>query len=165
MKNPGFLALAVIMTVIVSASLLNSAVGFYQPPEKIEGYLIGKTAAQPAKGPSPQVQAGPQPNPQPAPQQPAAGSTVKLAYKNYAYYFPDSGSDTITVKKGQKVTFEGVLSGQEALVGCMKSIRTPWGTKVFRPGDSLFSFTPQKEGRFGFSCGMGMGTGSVIVQN
>lgn len=100
--------------------------------------------------------------PLPAPPQ-GEVQRFSLGYRNYEYYFLATGSDTVTVKKGQPVQFEAVLSGPDQLVGCMKSIRTPWGSKVFRPGDTTFSFTPQETGLKGFSCGMGMGRGSINV--
>ena len=90
---------------------------------------------------------------------------VKLGYSNYAFFFPESGSDTITLKAGQPVRLEAMLEGENKLVGCMKSIRTQWGTKVFRPGDITFDFTPEQAGTIPFTCGMGMGAGVFQVTN
>lgn len=89
--------------------------------------------------------------------------TIQIGYRNYNYYFPDSGSDTITLKAGEPVRLEAILDGQDKLVGCTKAIRTQWGSKVFKAGDSSLEFTPQQAGTVPFSCSMGMATGTFKV--
>lgn len=161
MKTAGFI-LIIAMVLIVGASVANSAFSFYEPPEKFSGYLIGRGGAQPFARPAnsqPTVPSAPSPQPVPS----GAERTIQLGVKNYGYYFPESGSGTITVKKGQKIKFEGILEGPEKLVGCMKSIRTPWGTKVFKPGDNTFSFTADRDGLVPFTCGMGMAAGTINI--
>ncbi|MBI4021360.1 MAG: hypothetical protein HY369_03890 [Candidatus Aenigmarchaeota archaeon] len=107
----------------------------------------------------------------------AAGNAQRyqLGYKNYAFYFPSTGTDTLTVKKGQPVELEAVLAGPDALVGCMVSQKFPAELKIENPtqpernlfiarqGSNVLRFTPAKEGTFTFTCGMGMGVGQIRV--
>lgn len=82
---------------------------------------------------------------------------VFLSVKNYNYY-----PNTIKVKVNQPVS----ITLDESVVGCYRSlvIRDFGISKYLKtPQDSLV-FTPTKKGTFRFSCSMGMGTGTLIVE-
>ena len=96
---------------------------------------------------------------------PLSVRTVEIGYRDYAFYFPESGSDTIRLNAGEPVKLVGLLEGPDKLVGCMKSVRTPWGLKVFTPGDNTLEFTPQNAETVVFTCGMGMGAGMFEIIN
>ena len=134
----------------------------YVPPEPSKP-IIGKVSQIALLQKSSQKQ--PVQVQQPAPVKAGEKRTVKMGEKNFAFYFPESGSDTITLKLGQPVRLEGMLDGPEKLVGCMKSVKTPWGLKVFKPGDTAFEFTPDRTGTIAFTCGMGMGVGVFNIVN
>ncbi len=162
----GFLAVFVFVTLIV-ASLANGMLNKYYVPPEPSAPSIGQTSQAPFldKNYGQTQPAQNNGNAQLQPQIPSDKRVVKLGYSNYAFFFPESGSDTIKLKAGQPVNIEGILEGPERLVGCMKSIRTPWGTKVFKPGDSSFEFTPVEEGKVTFTCGMGMDVGFFEIVN
>ena len=111
-------------------------------------------------------QPDPQPN-LPNNQNPTPAQTIQLGYKNYAYYFPSTGSDTLTIKKDQPVKLELLLNGASPLAGCTKAVKMPpelgGQLKIAKAGDNILEFTPTKTGNFGFACAMGMARGSIIV--
>ena len=69
----------------------------------------------------------------------------------------------IKVKAGAPVRITADL---QKITGCFRSIViTDLGVqKYFKAGDNTLTFTPQKKGTFGFSCAMGMGRGTIIVE-
>ena len=52
------------------------------------------------------------------------------------------------------------------LRGCLRAFRIPnlGISKVFNSNDNVLEFTPTSKGTFGFTCSMGMGTGTLIVK-
>ncbi len=94
--------------------------------------------------------------------------TVQLGLKDFAFYFPETASDLLTVKPGEAIRFEMLLDGPNQLTGCMKSVKMPaqfgGALKVAKPGDNYLQFTaPQTTGDYSFTCGMGMGVGRIRV--
>ncbi|MBI4182164.1 MAG: hypothetical protein HY520_04330 [Candidatus Aenigmarchaeota archaeon] len=99
----------------------------------------------------------------------------QLGYKDYAFFFPTTGSDTLTVQQGKPVELEVILSGPNAVVGCMSSQKFPASLRmdnptyadrnlfVAKPGVNVIRFTPREAGTFRFTCGMGMGVGQITV--
>ncbi|MBI2675758.1 MAG: cupredoxin domain-containing protein [Candidatus Aenigmarchaeota archaeon] len=86
---------------------------------------------------------------------------VKLQFKDYNYY-PNS----IYVKKGQKLRLVGDLDSGNKLIGCYTYVRIPSlgiGKRLVQ-GDNAIEFLADKPGKIPFTCGMGMGTGEIIVQ-
>lgn len=83
---------------------------------------------------------------------------INLGVANYNY-----DPNVITVKQGQKVKLIGNMN---QLQGCLRAFVIPQLRiqKLFRSGDNVLEFTPAKKGTFGFSCTMGMGTGTLIVE-
>ena len=83
---------------------------------------------------------------------------INLGIANYNY-----DPNTIKVKQGQKVK---IIGNMNQLQGCLKAFVIPQLRiqKLFRSGDNILEFTPTKKGTFGFSCTMGMGTGTLIVE-
>lgn len=67
------------------------------------------------------------------------------------------------VKKDVPVKITG---DTDRLQGCFRSLRIKdlGVSKTFTEKDNSFEFTPTKSGDFGFSCAMGMGTGTLRVQ-
>ena len=82
---------------------------------------------------------------------------VTLGVANYNY-----DPETITVEAGKPVR---IVGNMEQLQGCLRAFTIPrlGISKVFKSGDNVLEFTPAQKGTFGFSCSMGMGTGSLIV--
>ena len=82
---------------------------------------------------------------------------ITLSMKNYNYY-----PNTITVKTGIPVE----LTLDSSVFGCYRSftIRQLGISKYSTIPEDKIRFTPTKQGTFGFSCSMGMGTGTIIVE-
>jgi len=82
---------------------------------------------------------------------------ITLSYKNYNYY-----PNTITVKAGQPVS----ITLDNSIGGCYRSftIRDLGVAKYTQTPSDTIDFTPTKKGTFRFSCSMGMGTGTIIVE-
>ncbi len=82
---------------------------------------------------------------------------VTLSIKNYNYY-----PNTVTVKVNQLVR----IYLDESVTGCLRSftIRDFGVAKNLRTPNDYVEFTPTKKGSFRFSCSMGMGTGTLIVE-
>ena len=83
---------------------------------------------------------------------------INLGVANYNY-----DPSTITVKQGQKVKIVGNMN---QLQGCLRAFSIPklGLSKVFNNGDNILEFTPSQKGNFGYSCSMGMGRGTLIVE-
>jgi plastocyanin domain-containing protein len=82
---------------------------------------------------------------------------VVLSYKNYNY-FPN----TIRVKVDVPVS----ITLDKSVAGCFRSFVIPdFGVNEYSeiPSQTI-DFTPDKKGTFKFRCGMGMGTGILIVE-
>ncbi|MEK6918828.1 MAG: cupredoxin domain-containing protein [Nanoarchaeota archaeon] len=82
---------------------------------------------------------------------------VVISYKNYNYY-----PNTIRVKMGLPVS----ITLDSSVSGCFRSFVIPdFGVDELSssPSDTI-NFTPDKKGSFTFRCGMGMGTGTLIVE-
>lgn len=82
---------------------------------------------------------------------------VTLGFKDYNYY-----PNTIRVKEGVPVE----ITLDESIYGCYRSftIRS-FGVNAYSANPSeKITFTPNKKGTFPFSCSMGMGTGTLIVE-
>jgi len=82
---------------------------------------------------------------------------VTLSMKNYNY-FPN----TITVKEGTPVR----IYLDNSISGCYRSlvIRNFGINQYIKTPSDYVEFTPDKKGTFRFSCSMGMGTGTLIVE-
>lgn len=82
---------------------------------------------------------------------------VTLSIKNGNYYPP-----IVHVKAGQPVK----IMIDSSVQGCYKSftIRQLGLSKNFASTSDSLTFTPTKAGTYGFSCSMGMGTGTLIVE-
>jgi len=82
---------------------------------------------------------------------------ITLSMKNGNYY-----PNTITLKSN--VPAEITLDNSVA--GCYRSftIRDLGISKYSRSPSETIKFTPTQKGRFRFSCSMGMGTGTLIVE-
>ena len=82
---------------------------------------------------------------------------VVLGMKNFNYY-----PNTIKVKAGKPVS----LSLDESVYGCLRSfnIREFGISKYLRTPQDTIEFTPDKLGTYTFACSMGMGTGTLIVE-
>ena len=82
---------------------------------------------------------------------------ITLSTKNYNYY-----PNTIKVKVNQpvEITLDGSVSG------CLRAftIKDLGVYKVSRSPSETVDFTPTQKGTFRFSCSMGMGTGTIIVE-
>jgi plastocyanin domain-containing protein len=82
---------------------------------------------------------------------------ITLSMKNYNYY-----PNTINVKSGIPVE----LTLDNTIKGCYRSFNIQGlgvNKRSLNPQDTI-KFTPNKKGNFGFACGMGMGTGTIIVE-
>jgi len=90
-------------------------------------------------------------------QQNAETQRITLSMKNYNYY-----PNTIKVKAGQPVS----ITLDESVSGCYRSftIRDLNVAKYSRTPSDTIDFVPAKKGTFRFSCSMGMGTGTIIVE-
>jgi plastocyanin domain-containing protein len=71
--------------------------------------------------------------------------------------------EVITVKKGEPVRIRADL---KRLTGCYQSFVVPdlGIQKYFSESDDVVEFTPTKAGTFTFTCRMGMGRGTLVVQ-
>ena len=89
----------------------------------------------------------------------AQGDTQKitLSEKNFNYY-----PDTITVQAGKPVE----ITLDSSINGCLRSLAIPdlGIAKYARTAAEKIVFTPTKKGTFKFSCSMGMGFGTLVVQ-
>ncbi len=83
---------------------------------------------------------------------------INLGIANYNY-----DPVTITVKANQPVK---IVGNMDQLQGCLRAFTIPklGVSKVFRQGDNVIEFTPKEKGTFGFTCSMGMGRGTLIVE-
>lgn len=82
---------------------------------------------------------------------------ITLSMKDYNYY-----PQTIKVKAGSPVR----ISLDSSVYGCFRAFTIPaFGIykNLKTPGDYI-EFTPGKKGTYRFSCTMGMGTGTLIVE-
>lgn len=82
---------------------------------------------------------------------------IVLGMKNYNYY-----PNTIKVKVGRPVS----ISLDSSVTGCFRSftIKELGVLKYVKTPQETIDFTPTKKGTFRFACGMGMGTGTLIVE-
>ncbi len=83
---------------------------------------------------------------------------VNLGIANYNY-----DPNTIKVKVNEPVKIVGNMA---QLQGCLRAFVIPQLriTKLFKNNDNVLEFTPTRKGTFPFSCSMGMGTGTLIVE-
>ncbi len=84
---------------------------------------------------------------------------VNLYFKNGNYY-----PNTIRVKKDIPVK---IIVDTNTVQGCMKTIVIPKLNirKTITNSDNVIEFTPGIPGAIPFTCGMGMGTGTIIVED
>lgn len=82
---------------------------------------------------------------------------VLISQKNYNYY-----PDIIKVKQGIPVE----LTLDNSVTGCLRSFSiNDFGVReLSRSPEEKIVFTPDKKGTFDFSCSMGMGYGTIIVE-
>ncbi len=82
---------------------------------------------------------------------------VVLSMKNLNYY-----PNTIKVQSGIPVR----ISLDESVKGCLRSftIRDFGVAKYLKTPGEYVEFMPNKKGTFGFTCSMGMGRGTLIVE-
>ena len=82
---------------------------------------------------------------------------IVLSYKNYNY-FPN----TITVKINQPVR----IYLDASVKGCYRgfTIKDFGIAKYLGTPEDYVELTPNKKGTYKFSCSMGMGTGTIIVE-
>ena len=82
---------------------------------------------------------------------------VVLGLKDFNYY-----PNTIKVKAGKPVS----ISLDKTVYGCLRdfTIRDFGIRKYLRSPSDAVEFTPTKPGVYRFSCSMGMGTGTLIVE-
>lgn len=82
---------------------------------------------------------------------------IVLGVKNLNYY-----PNTITVQEGKPVR----IYLDSSVSGCLRSftIRDLGVAKYLKTPKDYVEFTPNKKGTFRFSCSMGMGTGTLIVE-
>ncbi len=82
---------------------------------------------------------------------------ITLSTKNYNYY-----PNTIKVKAEQPVS----ISLDSSVSGCLRSftIKELGISKYLKNVNDVLVFTPVKKGTFKFSCSMGMGYGTLIVE-
>lgn len=83
---------------------------------------------------------------------------ITLGIKNYNYY-----PDTITIKVDKPVE----ITLDNSVVGCYRSFVVPeFRVNGYSANPSQkITFTPTKTGTFRFQCSMGMGRGTLIVEN
>ena len=82
---------------------------------------------------------------------------IVMGYKNYNYY-----PNTIKVKAGEPVS----ITLDSSVPGCYRSLVIPdFNINEYssKPSQTI-DFTPEKKGTFKFRCGMGMGTGILVVE-
>jgi len=82
---------------------------------------------------------------------------VVLGLKDFNYY-----PNTIKVKAGKPVS----ISLDKSVYGCLRdfTIRDFGIRKYLKTPSDTIEFTPTKPGVYRFSCSMGMGTGTLIVE-
>ena len=82
---------------------------------------------------------------------------VVIGVKNYNYY-----PNTVKVKAGKPVS----ISLDESVYGCLRdfTIREFGVRKYLKTPQDTVEFLPTKPGTYAFSCSMGMGTGTLIVE-
>ena len=82
---------------------------------------------------------------------------VVLGVKNLNYY-----PNTIKVQEGKLVR----IYLDSSVTGCLRSftIRDFGVAKYLKTPNDYVEFTPNKKGSFRFSCSMGMGTGTLVVE-
>lgn len=82
---------------------------------------------------------------------------VTLGTKDYNYY-----PNTIKVEAGKPVS----ITLDKSVTGCLRSfiIKDLGVSKYARDPSQTIDFTPAKKGTFRFSCSMGMGYGTIIVE-
>ena len=82
---------------------------------------------------------------------------IVIGMKNLNYY-----PNTIKVKANQPVE----ISLDKSVTGCFRSftIRDFGINKYLATPQDKITFTPTKPGTYKFACGMGMGTGTLIVE-
>lgn len=82
---------------------------------------------------------------------------VVLGMKNYNYY-----PNTVTVKAGKPVR----IYLDSTVGGCYRSfvISAFNVRKTLRTPSDYVEFTPTQKGTYGFSCSMGMGRGTLVVE-
>ena len=82
---------------------------------------------------------------------------ITLGIKNYNYY-----PNTITVKEGDTVR----IRLDSTVKGCYRylTIRGLGIAKSLPTSEDYIEFIPDKTGSFRFACGMGMGTGTLVVE-
>lgn len=92
------------------------------------------------------------------PQEQLPGKTqqVILSMKDFNYY-----PNTVTVKAGEPVS----IFMDSSVAGCLRSfvIRDLGVSGVARTPQDTIDFTPTKKGTYRFSCSMGMGSGTLVV--
>ena len=83
---------------------------------------------------------------------------INLGIANYNY-----DPSTITVKQGQKVK---IVGNMDQLQGCLRAFTIPklGLSKTFKSSDNVLEFTPKEKGSFAYSCSMGMGRGTLLVE-
>ena len=83
---------------------------------------------------------------------------VTLSWGRFNY-----APEVIKVKQGMPVKLTADL---KRLQGCYRALEIPGMgiSKYFRSGDDTLEFTPERTGTYDFSCSMGMGTGTLIVE-
>ena len=84
--------------------------------------------------------------------------TINLGVANFNY-----DPVTITAKLGQKLR---IIGNMDQLQGCLKAFTIPQLkiSKMFKQEDNVLEFTPTQKGSFPFTCSMGMGQGTLIVE-
>ncbi|TAK03805.1 hypothetical protein EPO34_01425 [Patescibacteria group bacterium] len=84
---------------------------------------------------------------------------IQMEVTRYGTYEPD----VLTVRAGVPVRWE-VERGNE--VGCGGTLLFKEGgiRAQLKPGENVFSFTPQRPGRYPFTCSMGMFRGTMVVE-
>ena len=95
---------------------------------------------------------------QTAPSMPSADAQqVVLGEQNFNYY-----PSTIRVKAGQPVS----ITLDESVKGCLRAftIKGLGVEKYARTAKDTIDFTPQRPGTYQFSCSMGMGYGTLVVE-
>lgn len=87
-----------------------------------------------------------------------ATNTVLLSFGKFNY-----NPDTITVKKDVPVTIKADL---KRITGCYQTFLIPelGVSGTFTEAHDSITFIPTKAGTFRFTCSMGMGRGTLIVQ-
>jgi plastocyanin domain-containing protein len=87
-----------------------------------------------------------------------SGNIQKITLGFKSNYYPN----TIKVKQGIPVE----ITLDSSIRGCYRNFNIPQlgvSKSSSSPTDTI-KFTPDQKGTFGFRCGMGMGTGTIIVE-